>query len=47
MKKQTKMILGVVLLAGAGFLLWKKSKETKKSFVDELSPSLMNTGYGK
>jgi hypothetical protein len=42
MKKQTKMILGVVLLAGAGYWLWMKSKQPKKSFVNELSPSLMD-----
>lgn len=34
MKKQTKMLLGIAVLLGAGYYFWNMSKK-KKNFVDD------------
>jgi hypothetical protein len=40
MNKQTKMILGVVLLGGVGYYLWSKN-QAPKAFANLSSPSMM------
>jgi hypothetical protein len=38
MNKQTKMLLGLVLVAGAGYYIWQKNKPAKKSFASKPKP---------
>jgi hypothetical protein len=35
MTKQTKMLLGLALVAGAGYFIWKKNKPATKGFASK------------
>jgi hypothetical protein len=39
MDKNTKLILGVGVLAAAGYLIWKQGQKPKASFVSRMAPS--------
>jgi len=38
MEKNTKLILGVGVLAAAGYLIWKQGQKPKASFVSRMAP---------